>query len=99
MQTVKGKSVKTVDEYFTDLRTFFRFIKVSKDIASPAEEFENIKVDDVDIFKGQICLNNVDMVQYRNMNFVGNLRFLDTQGSEDPYYSGFGERWVLVYVQ
>lgn len=61
--------------------------------------YMDLKVDDVDIFKGQICLNNVDMVQYRNMNFVGNLRFLDTQGSEDPYYSGFGERWVLVYVQ
>ncbi len=49
MQTVKGKSVKTVDEYFTDLRTFFRFIKVSKGVASPADEFESIKVDDVDI--------------------------------------------------
>ena len=27
MQTVKGKSPKTVDEYYIDLRTFFRYIK------------------------------------------------------------------------
>lgn len=49
MQTVKGKSPKTVDEYFTDLRTFFRFIKVHRGIVSPSTPFEEIKVDDVDI--------------------------------------------------
>ena len=27
METVKGRSSQTVDEYFTDLRTFFRYIK------------------------------------------------------------------------
>ena len=67
MQTVKGKSVKTVDEYFTDLRTFFRFIKVSKDIASPAEEFENIKVDDVDI---ELIKTITLQDSYEFMNFL-----------------------------
>ena len=27
METVKGRSAHTVDEYFIDLRTFFRFLK------------------------------------------------------------------------
>lgn len=49
MQTVKGKSPKTVDEYFTDIRTFFRFIKLNRGIESPSTLFEDIKVDDVDI--------------------------------------------------
>ena len=49
MQTIKGKSPKTVDEYFSDIRTFFRFIKVSRGIVSASTPFEDIKVDDVDI--------------------------------------------------
>lgn len=49
MQTVKGKSPKTVDEYFSDIRTFFRFIKVNRGIETSSTPFENIKVDDVDI--------------------------------------------------
>ena len=49
MQTVKGKSPKTVDEYFSDIRTFFRFIKQSRGLVPPTEEFTNIKVDDVDL--------------------------------------------------
>ena len=49
MQTIKGKSPKTVDEYFSDIRTFFRFIKVSRGIVSASTLFEDIKVYDVDI--------------------------------------------------
>ncbi|MBQ8538017.1 MAG: tyrosine recombinase XerC [Ruminococcus sp.] len=49
MQTVKGKSPKTVDEYFSDIRTFFRFIKLNRDLVPPTEDFSSIKVDDVDI--------------------------------------------------
>jgi len=49
MQTVKGKSPKTVDEYFSDIRTFFRFIKVSRGLESASTPLEDIKVADVDI--------------------------------------------------
>ena len=49
MQTVKGKSPKTVDEYFSDIRTFFRFIKINRNIVPSSTPFEDIKVDDVDI--------------------------------------------------
>ncbi|MGN0517562.1 MAG: tyrosine recombinase XerC [Acutalibacteraceae bacterium] len=48
MQTVKGKSANTVDEYFMDLRTFLRFIKREKGLVPAETEFEKIKIDDVD---------------------------------------------------
>lgn len=49
MQTVKGKSPKTVDEYFSDIRTFFRFIKINRGIISSSTPFESILVSDVDL--------------------------------------------------
>lgn len=47
MQTIKGRSPLTVDEYFNDLRTFFRFIKNRKGLVADSVEFSEIKVDDV----------------------------------------------------
>ena len=49
MQTVKGKSPKTVDEYYIDLRTFFRYIKYTKKLVSENILFEEISINDVDI--------------------------------------------------
>lgn len=45
---VKGKSQLTVDEYYKDLRTFFRYIKVSRGLASE-ENFSQISITDIDI--------------------------------------------------
>lgn len=30
--------------------------------------------------------------------FLGNLYFIDTQGNDDPQYTGFNTRWFLVYL-
>lgn len=49
LQTVKEKSPKTVNEYFIDIRTFFRFIKIKRGIVSADTPVAEIKVDDVDI--------------------------------------------------
>lgn len=49
MQTVKGKSVKTIDEYYTDLRTFFRFIKVSRGLVASDIPYTEISINDIDI--------------------------------------------------
>ncbi len=49
LETIKQKSHKTVDEYYIDLRTFFRYIKKSRRLVSDDTEFEQIKIDDVDI--------------------------------------------------
>ena len=42
LQTVRQKSVKTVDEYFIDLRTFFRYLKrARKLVPDDMEGFES----------------------------------------------------------
>ena len=47
-ESIKGKSEKTVHEYYYDIRTFFRYLKCARNLASP-DEFESIGVLDVDI--------------------------------------------------
>ncbi len=47
MQNVKGKSTLTVDEYFLDLRTFFRYMKKLKGIADEDTPEEKIEIDDI----------------------------------------------------
>lgn len=67
LQTVKEKSPKTVVEYFTDLRTFFRFIKVQRGIVSEDIPFSEITVNDVDIE----LIRSVNLMDaYEFMNFA-----------------------------
>jgi site-specific recombinase XerD len=47
--TIKGKSEKTVDEYYLDLRTFFRFLKLYYGIVPYNTEFTEIPIQDVNI--------------------------------------------------
>ena len=47
--TVKGKSQNTVNEYYLDIRTFFRFIKKSRGLVSKDSEFSDISISDVDL--------------------------------------------------
>lgn len=49
MQTIKGKSPKTVDEYYIDLRTFFRYIKYSKKLVPEDIVFEKISIKDISV--------------------------------------------------
>lgn len=49
LETIKQKSKKTVDEYYIDLRTFFRYLKSARGLVSDDVEFEKIKIDDVDM--------------------------------------------------
>lgn len=51
METVRGKSPRTVDEYYMDLRTFFRYIKQKNILkqGSKSLDFRKIKISDVDI--------------------------------------------------
>lgn len=49
ISVVKGKSQATVDEYFLDLRTFFRFLKKLRNLASDNCDFSEIDIMDVDL--------------------------------------------------
>lgn len=49
METIKGRSPKTVQGYYIDLRTFFRFICLHKGLVSADIPFEEIPITSVDI--------------------------------------------------
>lgn len=67
MQTIKGKSPKTIQEYYFDLRTFFRFLKKSRRLIPNGVEFESIPIDDVGIeLLETVTLTDV----FEFMNFV-----------------------------
>ncbi|MBR4425619.1 MAG: tyrosine recombinase XerC [Oscillospiraceae bacterium] len=46
-ETIRGHSPKTVDEYFLDLRGFFRFLKLHRGLVPPDTEPEDIDISDV----------------------------------------------------
>ena len=48
-ETIKGHSRKTIDEYFLDLRTFFRFMKIHKNLLPRDTPFEEIPINDIDL--------------------------------------------------
>lgn len=48
-ETIQGHSKQTVDEYFLDLRTFFRFIKLEKSRVPRTAALEEISILDVDL--------------------------------------------------
>lgn len=66
--TIKGKSEKTVEEYYLDLRTFFRYIKLSRNDDTP---FEEISISDVDID----LIRTITLMQvFEYMNYLTNVR-------------------------
>lgn len=48
-ETIKAHSRRTVDEYFLDLRNFFRYLKQSRDPALQDKPLEEISIMDVDL--------------------------------------------------
>ncbi|MDD5937711.1 MAG: tyrosine recombinase XerC [Clostridiales bacterium] len=48
-ETIQGHSKKTVDEYYLDLRNFFRYMKLEKGYVPRTVEFQKIDISDVDI--------------------------------------------------
>lgn len=66
LQTIKGRSPSTVDEYFSDLRTFYRFIKLQKGYVPSDTPFQDIKVDDVgvEIVKSVTLTDGYEFMNY-----------------------------------
>ena len=64
----------------------------------PQGVFVDINADGVDISVGTIARDAVPLVCRKYTGFIGNLIFIDTQGSDDPSYDGLGARFALVYL-
>ena len=48
-ETIRGHSKNTVNEYFLDLRNFFRFLKLSRNLVPRDTELDEIDIMDIDI--------------------------------------------------
>lgn len=66
LQTIKGKSPKTVYEYFLDIRMFFRFLKRNRALVSSDIAFDEIIISDVgiDILKTVTLSEVYDFLYY-----------------------------------
>jgi len=71
LQTIKGKSINTVKVYFYDLRVFFRFLKIHRNLVDEKLEFDKIDICDVDIeLIKTVTLSDL----YAFMSYVSNSR-------------------------
>lgn len=61
--------------------------------------FVDVTVGDVLIIGGVIGLNLNRIVRSEYLGFDGDLVFRDTQGADDPVYTGLGARFDLVYLE
>jgi len=59
----------------------------------------DLLVSNVPIIQGNLCRDRSLMVRDSYLGFVGDLAFTDTQGLDDPVYSGLGSRFLLVYLE
>jgi len=58
LETIKGKSINTIEAYKVDLTMFLRFIKAYKGLSSDDLEFEDIPINDVALLQ-QISLTDL----------------------------------------
>ncbi len=71
MQTIKGRSENTINEYFMDLRTFFRYIKELRGLIPPTLAHDDIPILDVDLDLIR-TVTTTDVYEY--MNYLRNER-------------------------
>lgn len=72
-ETIQGHSRRTVDEYFLDLRNFFRFLKLDKGRIARNTPLDQISIDDVDLeLVSSVTLSDV----YSYMNYLSRDRIV-----------------------
>lgn len=81
-ETIKGHSSKTVDEYFLDLRNFFRFLKIERGIVPRKTHFDEISIMDVNLdFVKIVTLNEV----YDYLAFLARDRVVNQNSRSKKY--------------
>lgn len=81
-ETIKGHSSKTVDEYFLDLRMFFRFLKIDRDIVPRKTEFDEIPIMDINLdFVSCVTLNEV----YDYLTYLARDRIVNQHSRSKEY--------------
>ena len=80
-ETIKGHSKKTVEEYYLDLRTFFRYMKIIRGIVPRNTELDEISISDIDIdFVKSVTVTEVyEYLSFLSRDRVKNQRSRDTE--------------------
>ena len=75
-ETIKGHSRKTVDEYYLDLRNFFRFLKIHRGLVPRSTELEEISIKDIDLefVKSVTVSETYEYLSFMTRDKVKNLR-------------------------
>lgn len=60
--------------------------------------FCNLSINGQIIIAGVLCENLNRIVRSLYLGFIGDLLFMDTQGSNDPSSPGLGSRYLLCYL-
>ena len=81
-ETVKAHSKRTVDEYYLDLRNFFRYMKQIRDPALSDKALDEIDILDVDLeFVGSVTLTDI----YGYMTYLSRDRVLHQNSRNSDY--------------
>jgi len=81
-ETIKAHSKRTVDEYFLDLRNFFRYLKQTRNPALADKPLDEIDIMDVDLaFVGSVTLTDI----YGYMTYLSRDRILHHNSRNSDY--------------
>ena len=61
--------------------------------------YMDVYVNNAPIILGVLCLNANRIVRSKYLGFSGDFIFIDTQGKNDPIYTGLGDRYILQYME
>lgn len=61
--------------------------------------FLDLYIDDAPIVTAVLCHDRVRIVRDAYLGFIGDLFFADTQGVNDPVYTGLGAQFQFVYME
>ncbi len=80
-ETIKAHSPRTVDEYYLDLRNFFRYLKRVRDPSLQDKELDEISIQDVDLdFVKKVTLTDIyDYMTYLSRDRVRNSNSRDAE--------------------
>lgn len=80
-ETIKAHSQRTVDEYYLDLRNFFRYLKWTRDPALQEQPMESVDIRDVDLtFVGSVTLTEI----YAYMSYLSRDRCFTPTATGPP---------------
>lgn len=60
--------------------------------------FADIDLDRKIAVRGMLCQDGIPLIRHAYIGFKGLLFFADSQGTADPHFSGFNDRFFLYYL-